>query len=91
MANLWTFEEEVAEVAMDIQTKSLEITISILENIDILVEIKKESIPSIQVNTNEEQIEEEVVIIGAKQQENEKKKSKAICTKMANKEIDKPS
>jgi len=90
VANIWTFEEEVAEVAMDIQTKSLEITISILENIDILVEIKKESIPSIQVNTNEEQIEEEVVIIGAKQQENEKK-SKAICTKMANKEIDKPS
>ncbi len=39
------------------------------------------------MNTNEEQTEEEVVVTGAKQP----KKNKAICIKMEEKEIDKPS
>lgn len=86
MANLRTFEEEeVAEITMDIQTKSLEITTSILENINILVEIKKESIPSIQMNTNEEEIKEEVVITRAKQPK--KKKTKRFAPRWMRKKL----
>jgi hypothetical protein len=67
VANLGTFgEEEVAEAIMEVQAESLEVTTSILDNINILVERTKESIPSVHVNTNEEQIEEEVVVTGAK-------------------------
>ncbi len=78
----------MAEIAMDIQTKSLEITTSILENINILVEIKNIYIPSIQVNTNEEQIEEEVVITRAKQPKKEKrKKAKRFAPKWQRKKL----
>jgi hypothetical protein len=84
-------EEKVAEVAMEVQEKFMEVTTSILENIDILVERANIIIPTIQVNNNEEQIEEEVVVIGAKQLEKEIEKNQAICTNMVEKEIDKPS
>lgn len=60
-------EEEMTKATMEIQIESLEVTTSILENIDIMVERTKESIPAIRVNTNEEQNEEEVVVIGTKQ------------------------
>ncbi len=60
-------EEKAAEVATKIQVESLEITTSILENIDIPVERAEKSIPTIHVNTNKEQTKEEVVVIGTKQ------------------------
>jgi hypothetical protein len=53
VVNPWiSKEEEVVEVAMEIQAESLEITTNNLENIDIPVERAKESIPTIRVNTN---------------------------------------
>jgi hypothetical protein len=74
---------------MEVQTESLEITTSILENINILVERPKKSIPIIQVNTNEEKTKEKVVVIGANQPK-KIEKNKVICAKMVKIEIDKP-
>ncbi|CAK9237859.1 unnamed protein product [Sphagnum troendelagicum] len=96
MANTRIFEEkEVAETTMEPQTKFLEVTTSVLEKIDILVERAYGSIPAIHVNTNEEQIEEEMVVIGTKQPKKElekgQEKGKAIYTEMVEKEVDKPS
>jgi hypothetical protein len=71
-------EEEVIEAAMEIQAKFLEVTTSILENIDISIERAKESIPTIRGNTNKEQTKEEMVVIGAKQPKKRKEKSEAI-------------
>ncbi len=52
---------------MELQTKSLEVTTSVLEKIGKLVEKAKKYIPTIHMNTNKEQTKEEVVVIGAKQ------------------------
>ncbi len=76
---------------MELQTKSLDITTSVWEKINISVERAKRSILAIQMNTNKEQTEEEVVITRTKQLEKEIKKGKTIYTKVAKKEVDKPS
>jgi len=69
----------------------LEVTTNVLEKIDILVKKAKESVPTIQVNINKEQTEKEVVNIGVKQLEKEIERGKMICTKMVEKEFDKPT
>ncbi len=81
----------MAKVTMEVQAKSLEITASVLEKINILVEREEESVLAIQVNTNEEQTKEEVVVTRVKQPKKEIKRGKTISTKMAMKEIDKPN
>jgi hypothetical protein len=88
VANLGIFEEkEVVEATLEVQTKYLEITTIVLEKIDIPVERAGENIPTIQVNTNEEQTKEEVVVIGVKQPEKEIKKGKVICMKQHKKKL----
>ncbi len=70
VANLGVFEEkEVAKEAMEVEVEFSKVTTSVLENINILIERVEKKIPTIQVNTNEEQIEEEVVNIGVKRPE----------------------
>ncbi len=92
VANLGIFKEEkVVEVAMEIQAKSLEVTTNVLEKMNILVRKTKKNVPTIQVNTNKEQTKEEVVNIGVKQPEKEIQRGKMICTKMVEKEFDKPT
>jgi hypothetical protein len=57
----------MVKIVMELQTKSLEVTTSVLEKIGKLVEKAKKYIPTIHMNTNKEQTKEEVVVIGAKQ------------------------
>ncbi len=73
-----------------VQVKSLKVTRSVLKKINILVKKTKTNVSIIHVNINEEQTEE-VVITGVKQLEKEIEGGKAICTKMVEKDIDKPS
>lgn len=52
--NTRILKKEVVKVAMEPQTKSLEVTTSVLEKIDIPVERANGNTPTIHVNTNKE-------------------------------------